>query len=155
MSNRGQAQYLRIYEPGGSDYRLIQNFYVNTDVTVSSKTYSYFPFEWSGVQESSALSGQTVSLRMPATSLAINSFESAFKEHRLCVVSAFEFDTRVGVSAPQSGQTLIAEFVGYVSRMNASFTELVVELGSTLAPVGAQIPFRTATNELVGVPIQL
>ena len=155
MSNRGQAQYLRIYEPGGSDYRLIQNFYVNTDVTVSSKTYSYFPFEWNGVQESSALSGQTVSLRMPATSLAINSFESAFKQNRLCVVSTFEFDTRLGVSAPQSGQTLIAEFVGYVSRMNASFTELVVELGSTLAPVGAQIPFRTATNELVGVPLQL
>ena len=81
MSNRGQAQYLRIYEPGGSDYRLIQNFYVNTDVTVSSKTYSYFPFEWNGVQESSALSGQTVSLRMPATSLAINSFESALQNH--------------------------------------------------------------------------
>ena len=92
---------------------------------------------------------------MPATSLAINSFESAFKQNRLCVVSTFEFDTRLGVSAPQSGQTLIAEFVGYVSRMNASFTELVVELGSTLAPVGAQIPFRTATNELVGVPLQL
>ena len=155
MSNRGQAQYLRIYTPGGSDHKLLQNFYVNADVTVSSKTYSYFPFEWSGVQESSALSGQTVSLKMPATSLAIDAFEAAFKQQRLCLVSTFEFDTRKGVDAPQSSQILIAEFVGYVARMNGSFTELTVELGSTLAPVGAQIPFRTATNELVGVPIQL
>lgn len=155
MSNRGQAQYLRIYTSGGSDHKLLQNFYVNTDVTVSSKTYSYFPFEWSGVQESSALGGQTVSLKMPATSLAINAFEAAFKQQHLCLVSTFEFDTRKGVNAPQSGQILIAEFLGYVARMNGSFTELTVELGSTLAPVGAQIPFRTATNGLVGVPIQL
>tara|TARA_B100000035_G_scaffold297620_1_gene290559 strand:- start:4252 stop:4719 length:468 start_codon:yes stop_codon:yes gene_type:complete len=155
MSNRGQAQYLRVYTSGGADHKLWQNFYVNSDITLSSKTYNYFPFEWSGVGESSALSGQTVSLKMPATSLAINCFETAFKQQHLCLVSAYEFDTRLGVVSPQSGQTLIAEFLGYVASMNGSFTELTVELGSTLAPIGAQIPSRTATNGLVGVPIQL
>ena len=155
MSNRGQAQYLRVYTSGGADHKLWQNFYVNTDVTLASKTYNYFPFEWNGVGESSALSGQTVSLKMPATSLAINCFETAFKEQQLCLVSTYEFDTRLGISNVQSGQTLIAEFLGYVASMNGSFTELTVELGSTLAPIGAQIPSRTATNGLVGVPIQL
>ena len=155
MSNRGQAQYLRVYTSGGADQKLWQNFYVNTDVTLSSKTYTYFPFEWSGVGESSALSGQTVSLKLPATSLAINCFETAYKQQQLCLVSTYEFDTRLGVSLPQSGQTLIAEFLGYVSQMNGSFTELTVQLGSALAPSGAQIPSRTATNGLVGVPIQL
>ena len=155
MSNRGQAQYLRVYTPGGADQKLWQNFYVNTDVTLASKTYNYFPFEWNGVGESSALSGQTVSLKMPATSLAINCFETAFKEQQLCLVSTYEFDTRLGISNVQSGQTLIAEFLGYIASMNGTFTELTVELGSTLAPIGAQIPSRTATNGLVGVPIQL
>ena len=155
MSNRGQAQYLRIYISGGADQKLWQNFYVNTDVTLSSKTYNYFPFEWSGVGESSALSGQTVSLKLPATSLAISCFETAFKQQQLCLVSTYEFDTRLGISSVQSGQTLIAEFLGYVASMSGSFTELTVELGSTLAPIGAQIPSRTATNALVGVPIQL
>lgn len=155
MSNRGQAQYLRIYISGGADQKLWQNFYVNTDITLSSKTYNYFPFEWSGVGESSALSGQTVSLKLPATSLAISCFETAFKQQQLCLVSTYEFDTRLGISSVQSGQTLIAEFLGYVASMSGSFTELTVELGSTLAPIGAQIPSRTATNALVGVPIQL
>jgi len=155
MSNRGQAQYLRVYIPGGADQKLWQNFYVNADITLSSKVYNYFPFEWSGVGESSALSGQTVSLKMPATSLAINCFEVAFKQQQLCLVSTYEFDTRLGISSVQSGQTLIAEFLGYVASMSGSFTELTVELGSTLAPIGAQIPSRTATNALVGVPIQL
>jgi hypothetical protein len=155
MNNRGQAQYLRIYTSGGADHKLWQNFYVNTDVTLSSKTYNYFPFEWNGVGESSVLGGQTVSLRMPATSLAISCFETAFKERQLCLVSTYEFDTRLGVDDVPSSQTLIAEFLGYISSMNGSFTELIVELGSTLAPIGAQIPSRTATNSLVGVPILL
>ena len=155
MNSRGQAQYLRVYISGGADQKLWQNFYVNTDVTVSSKIYTYFPFEWSGVSESSALSGQTVLLKMPATSLAISCFETAFKQQQLCLVSTYEFDTRLGVNVPQSAQTLIAEFLGYVVSMNGSFTELKVKLGSTLAPIGAQIPSRTATNGLVGVPVQL
>ena len=155
MNNRGQAQYLRVYISGGADQQLWENFYVNTNVTLSSKVYTYFPFEWSGVEESSALSGQTVSLKMPATSLAINCFETAFKQQQLCLVSTYEFDTRLGVNVPQSSQTLIAEFLGYVASMGGTFTELTVELGSTLAPIGAQIPSRTATNGLVGVPIQL
>ena len=154
MSNRGQAQYLRVYVSGGSDYKLWQNFYVNTDITLATKTYTYFPFEWDGVGESAALSGSTVSLTMPATSQAMNCFEDALKQQYLCLVSTYEFDTRLGITAPQSGQTLIAQFLGYVLSMRGSFTSLTVELGSTLAPIGALVPSRTATNALVGVPIQ-
>lgn len=155
MSNRSQAQYLRVYISGGADQKLWQNFYVNTDITLSAKTYNYFPFEWDGLTESSALNSQVVSLRMPATSLAVSCFETAFKQQHLCLVSTYEFDTRLGVNDVQSGQTLISEFLGFVHGINGSFTELTVELGSTLAPIGAQIPPRTATNALVGVPIQL
>ena len=154
MSNRGQSQYLRVYTSGGADHKLWQNFYVNTDTTLDSKVYTYFPFEWDGVGESSAISGSTVSLKMPATSQAVSCFETALKQQHLCLVSTYEFDTRLGVAAPQSGQTLIAQFLGYVSSMRGSFTELTVELGSSLAPIGSLIPPRTATNALVGVPIQ-
>ena len=152
--NRAQSQFLRIYTSGGSDHYLWQNFYVNQTVTVASKAHRYFPFSWEGISESSALGGQTVSLTLPATSLALSAFEAAFSSKHLCELQTYEFDTRLGISAPQSGQILIATFLGYVARMNGSFTELSVELGSTIAPVGAQIPSRTATNRLVGVPIQ-
>lgn len=154
-SNRAQSQFLRIYAPGGSDYHLWQNFYVNQSITLSSKVYRYFPFSWSGVSESSALSEQTVSLVLPGTSLAILALRAAFASKHLCELQAFEFDSRLGLDQPQSTQVLIGSFVGYIYRMSGSFTELTVELGSTLAPVGAQIPSRTANNQLVGVPIQL
>jgi len=155
MSFRGQAQYLRVYAPGGADYQLWQNFYVNTGVTLSSKTYSFFPFTCDGISETSALSGQSVQIKFPATSLAVNAFQDASRLKYLCELSVYEFDTRLGIDSPQSGQTLIANFLGYVSRMSGSFTALKVDLGSALAPIGAQIPPRTATNSLVGVPIQI
>ena len=153
--NRAQSQFLRIYTPGGSDHHLWQNFYVNQSVAVSSKTYRYFPFGWGGIGESSALSDQTVELTLPATPLAVSAFEDAFKSKHLCELQAFEFDTRLGVGQPQSGQVLIASFLGYFVRMSGSFTELSVGLGSSIAPVGALIPPRTASNNLVGVPIEL
>jgi hypothetical protein len=155
MSFRGQAQYLRVYIPGGSDFQLWQNFYVNQSVTVSSKTYTYFPFTCDGISETSALGGRSVRVECPATFQAVNTFEPAARSMYLCQLEVFEFDTRLGVASPQSGQTLIASFLGYVVRMNGRFTSLSVELGSALAPIGAQIPPRTATNSLVGVPIQL
>lgn len=155
MSFRGQAQYLRIHAPGGADYQLWQNFYVNQNVTVSSKSYSFFPFTCDGITETSALGGQSIQVRFPATSLAVNALQDASRLKYLCELNVYEFDTRLGVASPQSAQILIASFVGYVSRMNGSFTALRVELGSTLAPIGAQIPPLTASNALVGVPIQI
>lgn len=153
-SNRAQSQFLRIYNSGGSDLHLWQNFYVNQTVTVSSKSYRYFPFAWNGVTEDSAPSEQKVILTLPATSLGLSAFEDAFGAKRLCELQAFEFDARLGVSQPQSGQTLIGSFVGYVSRMNASFFELQIELGASIAPLSATIPGLIATNALVGIPIQ-
>jgi len=155
MSFRGQAQYLRIYASGGADYQLWQNFYVNQTVTVSAKAYTFFPFACDGITETSALGGRPVQVKFPATSLAVSAFQSASKLKYLCQLSVYEFDTRLGIDSPQSGQTLIANFLGYVSRMSGSFTALRVDLGSALAPIGAQIPPRTATNLLVGVPIQV
>ena len=153
-SNRAQSQFLRIYTSGGSDHHLWQNFYVNQSVTVSSKVYRFFPFTWDGIGESSAIGEQTVELILPATSLAISAFETAFSSRHLCQLQTYEFDSRLGITTPQSSQTLIGSFLGYVSTMSSSLTELSVSLGSTIAPVGAQIPSRTASNRLTGVPIQ-
>lgn len=152
--NRAQSQYLRIFTSGGSDHYLFQNFYVNSTVSLSGKSYQFFPFTWSGVSESSAFDGQSVSVTFPATPLAVTAFEAAAESRYLCELKAFDFNRLLGITAPQSGQVLTASFIGLISRMNGSFTELTVELGSTLVPVGAKVPPRTATNSLIGVPLQ-
>tara|TARA_R100001510_G_C7621086_1_gene181979 strand:+ start:277 stop:747 length:471 start_codon:yes stop_codon:yes gene_type:complete len=153
--NRAQSQFLRLYTSGGSDHHLWQNFYVNQLVTVASKAHKYFPFVWGGIGESSAIGEQTVQLTIPATSLAISAFTTASRSKHLCELKTYEFDLRLGINAPQTAQVTIASFLGYVTNMSGSLTELSIQFGSTMAPVGAQIPSRTATNRLVGVPILL
>jgi hypothetical protein len=56
---------------------------------------------------------------------------------------------------PQSSQALIASFVGEIIGIGGSFTELTIELGSSLAPVGAQAPPRNFTSILIGAPLRL
>ena len=155
MSNRAQAQYIRIFIDGGADQELLQNFYVNSTVTVSSKDYEYYPFEFEGLVESSAIGGQNVNLTLPATKRSQDIFLKAAYQEYLIEVKVFEFDGRLGLDAPQSGQQLISTFFGRVSKMSGSFSVLNVELGTALDPIGAQVPPRTYNTTLVGAPIRL
>ena len=154
MSNRAQSQYLRIYTSGGSDHILWQNYYINTTVTVSSKNYEYYPFEFGGISESSALGGEAVTITVPGTQEVVDAFLEAAYLERLCEVNVYEFDNRFGNVAPQTGQTLVGSFLGYIKRIGGSFTTLQIELGSALAPVGAQIPPRTYNSFLIGAPLR-
>jgi hypothetical protein len=67
----------------------------------------------------------------------------------------YEFDSRLSQAVPQSGQLLIGTFIGEVVGIGGSFTELDVSIGSSLAPVGAQVPPRSFSSRLVGNPIKL
>lgn len=154
MSNRAQAQYIRIFIDGGADQELLQNFYVNSTVTVSSKNYEYYPFEFEGLIESSAIGGQNINLMLPATQRSMDMFLKAAYKDYLVEVKVFEFDNRLGVDAPQTGQVLISSFFGKVGKMSGSFAVLNVELGTALDPIGAQVPTRTYNTTLVGAPIR-
>jgi hypothetical protein len=50
MSNRAQAQYLRIYD-SGSTYVRWQTYYVNQTVTLDAASWDYMPFSASGIVE--------------------------------------------------------------------------------------------------------
>ena len=152
--NRSQAQYLRIYK-STTDYELWQSYYVNSTVTVDSKNYEYFPFQADGIEESSALGSLGMSLTVPASQKAVEAFEAAKNKQRLVEISIYEFDTRLSNASPQSGQILITSFVGQVSSLSGSFSELQVGLGSALATVGSQAPPRTFTTALVGNPLRI
>ena len=154
MSNRAQAQYLRIYT-GSTDKQLWQSYYVNSTISLSSKSWSYFPFIADGLMSSSASGGNTVALTLPATTTAINALTEALNNEYLVELKVYEFDSRLSNNAPQSGQTLIINFLGVITSIGGDFTTLSVNLGSSLSPVGASAPPRRYTTDLLGVPIRL
>ena len=151
---RGQSQYLRIFS-GSTTYQRWQSYYVNTSVTYGGAVWAYQPFDADGITAGEVQSEASISVRLPATTNAIEVALQALNEARLAELQLFEFDTILGNSTPQSGQTLIASYVGEVVGVSGSFTSIEMELGSSLSPVGAQVPPRTFSTQLIGAPCKL
>jgi hypothetical protein len=151
---RGQSQYLRIFS-GSTTYQRWQSYYVNTSITWESATWSYQAFDADGITAGEVQSESSISIRLPATTNVIEVVLQALNEARLAELQFYEFDTILGNSTPQAGQTLIASYLGEVVGVKGGFTEIEMELGSSLAPVGPQVPPRTFSSRLVGGPCKL
>jgi hypothetical protein len=151
---RAQAQYLRIFS-GSTTYQRWQSYYVNTSVTWEAASWSYQPFDADGITAGEVQSESSISIRLPATTNVIEVVLQALDEARLAELQFYEFDTILGNSTPQTGQTLIASYLGEVVGVKGGFTEIEMELGSSLAPVGAQVPPRTFSTRLIGAPCKL
>jgi len=151
---RAQSQYLRIFS-GSTTYQRWQSYYVNTSVTWAGASWSYQPFDADGITAGEVQSESSISIRLPATTNVIEVVLQALNEARLAELQFYEFDTLLGNDIPQAGQTLIASYLGEVVGVKGGFTELEMELGSSLAPVGAQVPPRTFSTRLIGAPCKL
>ena len=151
---RAQAQYLRIFS-GSTTYQRWQSYYVNTSVSYGSAVWAYQPFDADGITAGEVQSESSISVRLPATTNAVEVVLQALGEARLAELQLYEFDTLLGNSTPQAGQTLIASYLGEVVGVSGSFTSIEMELGSSLAPIGAQVPPRKFTSKLTGSPCKL
>ena len=101
MSNRAQAQYLRVYE-SSTDKLLWQSYYINSTISLSSKSWSYFPFSADGLMSSSASGGNTVSINCAATTAAISALTESLNNQYLVELKVYEFDSRLGVELPDN-----------------------------------------------------
>ena len=151
---RGQSQYLRIFS-GSTTYQRWQAYYVNTSVTWESASWSYQPFDADGITAGEVQSESSISVTLPATTNVMEVVLQALDEARLAELRLYEFDTILGNSTPQAGQTLIASYLGEVVDVSGSFTSIQMQLGSSLSPVGAQVPPRTFTSALIGASCKL
>ena len=151
---RGQSQYLRIFS-GNTTYQRWQSYYVNTSVSYGGDVWAYQPFDADGITAGEVQSEASISVTLPATTNVVEVVLQALNEARLAELQIYEFDTIFGNSTPQSGQTLIASYLGEVVGVSGSFTQITMELGSSLSPVGAQVPPRKFTTKLIGAPCQL
>jgi hypothetical protein len=151
---RGQSQYLRIFS-GSTTYQRWQSYYVNTSVTWESASWSYQPFDADGITAGEVQSESSISVTLPATTNVMEVMLQALNEARLAELRIYEFDTILGNSTPQDGQTLIASYLGEVVGVSGGFTSIQMQLGSSISPVGAQVPPRKFTTKLIGAPCQL
>jgi hypothetical protein len=151
---RGQSQFLRLYS-GSTTFNRWQNYYTNASVVLSGGTWAWLPFDADGYTEGQTGDEGGVAITLPATAAVVQEVELALRNAWLAELNVYEFDTLDGNDAPQAGQTLIASYLGEVVGAGGTFATITLELGSSLAPIGAQVPPRTFTTRLVGVPCKL
>jgi hypothetical protein len=151
---RAQAQYLRIFS-GSITHQRWQSYYVNTSVSYGGAVWAYQPFDADGITAGEVQSESSIVVRMPATTNAVEAVLQALDEERLAELQIYQFDTLLGNNAPQASQVLIASYLGEVVAVSGSFTLIEMELGSSLSPIGAQVPPRNFTSKLIGSPCKL
>ena len=151
---RGQSQYLRIFS-GATTYQRWQSYYVNTSVSYGGAVWASQPFDADGITAGEVQSESSISVTLPATTNVMEVVLQALNEARLAELQVYEFDTILGNSTPQAGQTLIASYLGEVVGVSGGFTSIQMQLGSSLSPVGAQVPPRTFSTRLIGAPCKL
>jgi hypothetical protein len=151
---RGQSQFLRIFDEGGTYHRW-QSYYINASVTIEGEQWDFMQFGVEGLT-----SGQTgdeggVTVSLPGTALVMEAISEAFRNARLVEILMYQFDTIAGNDVPQETQQLTAVYVGEVVNAGGLLESFSMELGSSLSPVGAQVPPRKFTTKLIGVPCKL
>lgn len=152
--NRAQSQFLRIFNESSTFYRW-QNYYIGQTVTLGSASWSYHPFESNGLVSGTTGGDSSLSIKVPATTLAVTVFQTAIDNNYLCEIKIYQFYSALQQTAPQAEQITVGTYVGEVIGISGTFAELEIQLGSSLSPVGAQVPPRKYTGSLVGAPIRL
>ncbi len=151
---RAQAQYLKLFNET-TTYQRWQSYYVGSTVTMGGVSWIYQQFDADGVTSGQGASEAAMSIVLPATQLVVDAVEQALREAQLAELQLFEFDPELNNSTPQAAQVLVAAFTGEVVSASATLNTITLSLGSSLSPVGAQIPQRNYTTRLIGVPCQL
>lgn len=154
MANRGQSLFLRVFDSTNT-YQRWQSYYVNQTVTWDTASWDYHPFTVSAFTGSTGAPGAELSIEIPATKAAVDTFTYALSLNWFCEVKLYEFNAQLSQVAPPTSQTLIASVIGEVAGLSGSFTSLTVTLGSGLAPIGSQVPPRSFTTALIGSPLRI
>lgn len=144
-----QSQFLKISDAAGLVYYRWQNYYA-TAVDWSSQ--SWLPVSFIAEGLTSGINGQESDINITAVAITgiAQALERAILKGHLAELTVYQFDTILGNSTPQASQQLVGSYLGQVIGGSASLTSITMQVGASLAPIGAQMPPRRFTTAIMG-----
>jgi hypothetical protein len=146
---RAIAQFMRLFEASGATVERWQSTW-DRSVQWESQVWEYQPFISDGFTDGLTGSETSLNVNAPATTRIAAAFEEAILRGRFAEVRLYQYDTSAGNNEPQAGQVLIGQFTGQVVGGGCRLTNIQINLGSALSPVGAQFPPRKLTTGIMG-----
>lgn len=145
----GIATFLRVYT-GITDIAKYQNYEVNTTID----GHSYLPFDTGSITFSAAGDQNSMRVRFPYTSTLRKRVEQIINYAWLVEIEIYKFTPDATGSIPAT-KTLATRFTGQGISGSLGLGAITLELGSSLSPIGAQIPPVIATTTLIGEPCKV
>lgn len=145
MSSVAQSQFLRVYTAAGTTLYRWQSYYANQPRQHDGASWAYLPFEASGITGGQTGDESGVTVTLPALPYVADAVHAAIADGHRWELTVYQFITDL-----EAQQITAATFTGEITGASATLTAISIELGSTLSPVGAQIPPRTLTTRLIG-----
>jgi hypothetical protein len=139
------AQYLDLRSlAGGSRYRF-QNYWINEDAALNGASYGFMPFAFSGTTITKSGDNQPATLAFPNNALSRGWAETVVTEQWIAQCNTV-------IVNPDNKSELIVLSTYVAQIVNASWNETILELqmASVLDAVGADVPRKKLTKQLVG-----
>lgn len=141
---------LVIFDDVGIVKAAYQSFWYGR-VNIYGQDFDWLQFEASGIFRGHVSGQSATTIELPATPEAWDLCTRALSSATgwMAKLQLYEFED--GESIPPDVMRLIGTTRGQiVSASNDPITTLKLEIGSSLSPTGAMIPWRTATSRLIG-----
>ena len=143
------AQYLELRSFNGSTRIRFQNYWINEDATYDGQTYGFMPFAFSGTTITKSGDNQPATLAFPNNALSRGWAETVVSQQWLVQCS-----TVIVNPDDRSDLTLLSSYVAQVINANWNSTALELQMASVLDAVGADVPRKKMTKQLVGgIPV--
>lgn len=142
MTTQAFGQYLTLT---GSQTLRFQNYWIGENVSYGGNTYGFLPFAFSGATVTKSGDNQPAALAFPNNALARGWAETAIRDQWLaeCLVMLINPDNR---NSPIQLTAYTAQIVGG----NWSDVGIEIRMASVLDAVGADVPRKKLTKQLVG-----
>lgn len=151
MATGGIAQFLRVYDSSDTDRILWQNYWPGQFVD----DHAYMPFVAGSITSNQTGMQESISIQMPATPLAFDLVQAATASGWLAEMSVYQFDITTATETPPGSKTLTGRFTGEVIGGGMTLSMITMTVGSSLAPIGINVPVRKFSTGLIGAPPKL
>jgi hypothetical protein len=148
------AQYITINK-GEAVLARWQNYYIGRTISFEGQDYEPLDFEAEGIETGDLESESSLQITFPAIGKVYALLLETLRNGYILEVRSFSFDPRQGNTEPLAGQLLAGSYTGQVVGATRSQTQIIIEVGSSLSPVGSQVPPRKFSTTLIGVPCRL
>lgn len=152
MTNR--CLTLCVFDEQGNSKAAFQSTWYGR-VTIFGTEFDWLPMDASGSFRGHA-SGQTATtVELPATPAIWTLVKNALSSSGQWMAKICIYEYEGGESIPPNAMRLLGMTRGQiVSASNSPITTLRLELGTGVSPIAGSVPWRTATNRLIGPGIR-